>query len=184
MVAVDLFILCLQSLRLLLDIGSYCTSAILLRYDVIGVGARVGRPAEEALAVRCSIFPVLLRFRSAFMIFFTSCYASCDCFLLGGILVVKFLQVGDGSYVPGDAASTGQWQVLNNWAFASPSLQMEFSIAMWAIPWPMQLLIHLFTGICLLDYIGFGCLPFTNTCLKWSKQKSILMGGMWIPVFG
>ncbi|PAN29997.1 hypothetical protein PAHAL_5G265600 [Panicum hallii] len=43
------------------------------------------------------MFPVYLRFRSAFMIFFTSCYASCDCFLLGGILVVRFLQVGDGS---------------------------------------------------------------------------------------
>jgi len=27
----------------------------------------------------------------------------------------------------------------------------------------MQLLIHLFTGICLLDYIGFGCLdPLPN----------------------
>ena len=146
MVAVDLFILCLQSLRLLLDIGSYCTSAILLRYDVIGVGARVGRPAEEALAVRCSIFPVLLRFRSAFMIFFTSC--SC---------------LAMAVYVPGDAASSGQWQVLNSWAFPSPSLHLEFSIAMWAIPWPMQLLIHLFTGICLLYYIGFGCLdPLPN----------------------
>jgi len=108
--------------------------------------ARGGRPAEEALAVRCSIFPVLLRFRSAFMIFFTSC--SC---------------LAMAVYVPGDAASSGQWQVLNSWAFPSPSLHLEFSIAMWAIPWPMQLLIHLFTGICLLDYIGFGCLdPLPN----------------------
>ena len=153
---------CQQSMRLLLRLILYLCNFTQIWCDWCD-SARGGRPAEEALAVRCSIFPVLLRFRSAFMIFFTSCYASCDCFLLGGILVVKFLQVGDGSYVPGDAASSGQWQVLNNWAFASPSLQMEFSIAMWTIPWPMQLLIHLFTGICLLDYIGFGCLdPLPN----------------------
>ena len=136
---------CQQSMRLLLRLILYLCNFTQIWCDWCD-SARGGRPAEEALAVRCSIFPILLRFRSAFMIFFTSC--SC---------------LAMAVYVPGDAASSGQWQVLNSWAFPSPTLHLEFSIAMWAIPWPMQLLIHLFTGICLLDYIGFGCLdPLPN----------------------